>query len=156
MNRIKIKNYLILSITFSLLIFTALYFKIFNGNTLIVTVPRENTPPADFEVFFGEYKLKRDTSPKNNFSTSDIWVDNKDKYFEIRPDDETSPEYYYIIEGNFLKSKGYEKTNYREIHILKIDKIHGAVFWFIHVITFLCIVLTIKQFFSIIFKHSRE
>lgn len=129
MKNTKIKKYIIFTLTLCLVYYVLFFLKVFYSNAYIVSIPPESTPPADFEVVFGRFKLDEQCSSKKSLLTSNCWVDNKEKYFEIRPNETSVIDFYYIIEGEVVGLKGTAAAFFPEIRIVEICKIPKLIFW---------------------------
>jgi len=142
----KIYSFIFSSLTLLFISYGLIFIGTFSSNKIFITVPNANTAP-DFSVIFGQSKLKGllpDSLKNYKFDYNDIWVNNKNYFFNFA--DVEYLDYYYTVTGNFVGKKRECDDTGDWNPLIKIDewhKVHFLVLWTYIILTILSLIFSV-------------
>ncbi len=118
--------------TLLLLGFGVYFLGLLNPNQLMLKVPGEGTPPADFDVVFGQYKidaLKPDTLKHIKTENCCISITDKESFLKIW---DGYYDHYYIVDVEMtgvIKEGTHSEYCYPLFKIIKWKKVLDIFVW---------------------------
>lgn len=140
-------SYILISVTSLLFGFGIYFFGIFNPSVFILKVPGEGTPPADFDLVWGQYKINAsyiDSTSLMNLSYCCVNITDKKAFWDIY---DGEYDHYYIVNAE-IKGVSTDdpdsKFLYPLLKITKWTKILKLIVWsYLEVLLILILLTTI-------------